>query len=496
MAHEPQRVLEALEAIDQSTYFATQTRAGNKDLYPEYPDFHEDEQSLAEYDHTPDVDECELQPDDIKIEYHPASGKPARIMRFQEYGEQRTHDSGSEDVPDPTPWKPWRSRVDFEVAALALESFMSEDQTNRLIDILNRVACGRDNFTLVDHKETQKLWDLAAEQTVKFQQTEISVKYRDEEPEIYELYYRPVWDWIQELVRHKALVSKMEWHAQRMYRYDSSTKKWKRFIEEAWSASSWWKIQDKLPTGAVPLCLVFYADKSKLSLFGTAKGYPVIVRCANLSMGIRNGSGQGGGRVVGWLPIVTEDAHRSGKTDFANFKTIVWHESVRKIFESIVPHSKTGYTMLCGDQISRTLNPCILIGSADYEEQCVICLTRGVQSLCPCVKCECPKDELSNFEKDYARRTAQGTVEIVNKALQLAQTSKGESQALLKEHSLRPWINSFFWISNSDPYEAVSFDDLHFLDSGIWDDHLLEVHRWHLKKSGRTAAVTVDNRQV
>ncbi|KAF5371438.1 hypothetical protein D9757_009982 [Collybiopsis confluens] len=190
-AHEPQRVLEALEAIDQSTYFATQTRAGNKDLYPEYPDFHEDEQSLAEYDHTPD--ECELQPNDIKIEYHPASGKPATIMRFQEYGEQRTHDSGSEDVPDPTPWKPWRSRVDFEVAALALDSelFMSEDQTNILIDFLNRVACGRVNFTLVDNKETQKLWDLAAEQTVKFQQTEISVKYRNEEPEIYGLYYRP-----------------------------------------------------------------------------------------------------------------------------------------------------------------------------------------------------------------------------------------------------------------------------------------------------------------
>lgn len=37
------------------------------------------------------------------------------------------------------------------------------------------------------------------------------------------------------------------------------------------------KIQSKLPAGAVPLCIVFYADKSKLSSFGTAKGYPVIV---------------------------------------------------------------------------------------------------------------------------------------------------------------------------------------------------------------------------
>ncbi|KAF5351395.1 hypothetical protein D9757_012622 [Collybiopsis confluens] len=68
---------------------------------------------------------------------------------------------------------------------------MSEDQTNRLIDILKRVARGLDNFTLGDHKEKQKLWDLAAEQTVKFQQAEISVTYCNEEPERYELYYRP-----------------------------------------------------------------------------------------------------------------------------------------------------------------------------------------------------------------------------------------------------------------------------------------------------------------
>lgn len=37
---------------------------------------------------------------------------------------------------------------------------------------------------------------------------------------------------------------------------------------------------------------------------GTRKGYPVYVRCANLPSDIRNGEGVGGGRLVGWLPIV------------------------------------------------------------------------------------------------------------------------------------------------------------------------------------------------
>lgn len=62
--------------------------------------------------------------------------------------------------------------------------------------------------------------------------------------------------------------------------------------------------QSNLPEGAKPFCFVLYADKTKLSSFGTEKGYPVMVRCANLPSNLRNGSGLGGGRVVGWLPIV------------------------------------------------------------------------------------------------------------------------------------------------------------------------------------------------
>lgn len=52
------------------------------------------------------------------------------------------------------------------------------------------------------------------------------------------------------------------------------------------------------------LCLELYADKTKLSSFGTEKGYPVMARIANLPVKIRNGEGIGGGHVVGWLPTV------------------------------------------------------------------------------------------------------------------------------------------------------------------------------------------------
>lgn len=63
--------------------------------------------------------------------------------------------------------------------------------------------------------------------------------------------------------------------------------------------------QSGLPNGAKPLTFCVFADKTKLSSFGTQKGYPVIARCTNLPVKLRNGTGLGGGRIVGWLPIVS-----------------------------------------------------------------------------------------------------------------------------------------------------------------------------------------------
>ncbi|EDR03928.1 uncharacterized protein LACBIDRAFT_306615 [Laccaria bicolor S238N-H82] len=40
--------------------------------------------------------------------------------------------------------------------------------------------------------------------------------------------------------------------------------------------------QSSLPPGAVPFFIMVYADKNRLSSFGTAKGYPAIAVCAHL----------------------------------------------------------------------------------------------------------------------------------------------------------------------------------------------------------------------
>jgi hypothetical protein len=68
---------------------------------------------------------------------------------------------------------------------------------------------------------------------------------------------------------------------------------------------------------------------------------------------------------------VAEDEAEKGKKEFVDFKRVVWHESFRKLLETIAPYSKTGCWIKCGDGKTRRLFPFILILSADYEEQCV-----------------------------------------------------------------------------------------------------------------------------
>ncbi|KAL0564298.1 hypothetical protein V5O48_017752 [Marasmius crinis-equi] len=356
---------------------------------------------------------------------------------------------------------------------------MNAEQTNKLIKLIQRVAYGLDNFTINSHAEMQTLWDLAAERSTKAEQYE------------FEVHARPLWDWLLELVLDKELVSHMEWDARRLYKFDGHN--WERIIHEPWTADRWWTLQSgSIPLNGKPLCILIYADKNKLSSFGTAKGYPVIARLLNLPEHIRNSTGRGGGRVVGWLPIVSEDAERTHKTDFVDFKAVVWHESARYIFESIVDHSKTGCFVRCGDTISRTLYPLIMIDSADYEEQCVMCLIRGLMGRFPCPKCLVPKDESSSLTCVYALRTAQHSVDVHNTA-QKSKT-KAEREEYLKTFSMRPVQNAFLSIANSDPYSAVSFDLLHFFNSGLWGDHMFPQLKKHVANIGRAANVALDNR--
>lgn len=66
---------------------------------------------------------------------------------------------------------------------------------------------------------------------------------------------------------------------------------------------------------------------------------------------------------------VEEEASKSGKKGYADFKRIVWHKSFEELLDSIRELSKIGYHIECADGVTRHIFPAILILCADYEEQ-------------------------------------------------------------------------------------------------------------------------------
>ncbi|KAF5357483.1 hypothetical protein D9758_012520 [Tetrapyrgos nigripes] len=119
---------------------------------------------------------------DIKTEFHPNAGQHTTIQNFKDFGFGKVLEPC---IPtDFTPWQPFHSRLDFEVAEFALHAGLSSDLTEDLIKLL---CCCRDKpdphdvFTIKSASQMQTLWDLAAVKTLQFQKAPIAVEYKGEE---------------------------------------------------------------------------------------------------------------------------------------------------------------------------------------------------------------------------------------------------------------------------------------------------------------------------
>ncbi|KAH7917227.1 hypothetical protein BV22DRAFT_974760, partial [Leucogyrophana mollusca] len=383
------------------------------------------------------------------------------------------------------PWQPFSCRADFEFAEIAQKARLNREQTNELLKLISRIAAGHAKLSFETYADVRKAWDHAACQMTPFNKHVIRVPYKKEHCE-FDVHTRPLLEWALDLLQNPLLAPHFVWDAQRLYKHNGT--QFEHFIHEPWTADRWWDIQSRLENRGVPLCFILYADKTHLLSSGTVKGYPVVVRCANLLVDIGNGDG-GGGHVVGWLPVVPEDAIEDGKLTYTNFKRVVWHEAFHKLLESIIPLSKTGFPHTCYDDVVRWLFPLILILSADYEEQCVMALIRGLHGKCPCPICLVPAHHQYKHSKTYPLRTAEEAQALV--AFYKQDRAAGEER--LKEQGLRPVENVFWQVANSDPHQALSFDQLHVYHIGLFGHHLFVEFKRLAKEQGRDAEKKIDD---
>ncbi|KAG2060965.1 hypothetical protein BDR06DRAFT_966783 [Suillus hirtellus] len=238
--------------------------------------------------------------DDIKVEHHPNSGIKAQIHPFNNF---HCHPATSlaYTTPNNHPWRPFQSRLEFEVAELALEVGLNNEQTDHLINICHQCSLRKDSFMLKNHKDIHSKWEAASHQITKFTKDVISVPYNGKMQE-FDVYYRDLWDLATDLLRDPNLFPHFQFDAQHLSKFDGQT--FVRFVDEPFTAEDFGMCKySQLPQDAKPLAFILYADKTRLSLFGTAKGYLVVMHLANLPTDIRNRQGVGSGYIVGWLPI-------------------------------------------------------------------------------------------------------------------------------------------------------------------------------------------------
>ncbi|KAH9001527.1 hypothetical protein EDB92DRAFT_1788816 [Lactarius akahatsu] len=428
---------------------------------------------------------------EIRTEYHPNSCRPTKVHGVNDpsHAPQRTSTRQSYSEP----WSPFfQTRKDFLLAEIFLQSGLGNEYSDRILKVFDLCNAGKGKVTLSKISEVHTAWECASLKLSPmspraFESSTVSVSYNGKDLN-FDVYHRALWDWATDLVQSPQLATHFHWDAEKIFRCNEGSSV--RVFNEPWSADAFWDAQSQIPEGGKPLGFILYADKTRLSSFGTEQGYLVIARCTNLPASIRNGNGFGGGRVVGWLPIVPEDPMGHKKPTFVNLKRTIWHESFSMIVQSIVTHSKTGCWLECGDGVERWLFPIVLILSADYKEQCVMSLTCGAMSNFPCPICLVKHDKLTDLTKNWPRRTAAHTQEIVQQAQSL---TRAQGEALLSKFGLRDVQNVFWQLQHTDPYRALSFDRLHSNNTGVFGYHLWEVFKEHVEGYGRQAVAQVDD---
>ncbi|KAJ7824630.1 hypothetical protein B0H14DRAFT_3728340 [Mycena olivaceomarginata] len=430
---------------------------------------------------------------DIRYEFHPHSGLDPEYCSFEDY---LRLESSRRRLPstDEQPWRPFRTCLDFEVSEFAQENMLNRAATNKLLSLIRRCGANLEEFTIRNWEDMNKQWDAASKKCTDFETYKIKVPYKNTLVP-FKMHARPLWNWALDLIQDPRVAKCFVWDAVKMHRHNGGS--FVRFWNEPWTADAFWELQSTLPKNisAKLFPLYIYADKSKLSSFGTQKAHPIVIRVLNIVVGIQNSSEWGGGQVVGELPIIDDDTAESGKTGYVNFKHAMWHAAFYKLLESIASISKTGVWTTCGDGEKRWLFPCIVILSADYEEaySAVMTLIRGVMGNNPCPVCLIKRDEQSDLSIIKDLRTAAGSQEAVKKARE-GTVEAGED--LLKDLGLRKLDNVFWNIANSDPHRAISFDRLHSHHSGLWGDHLFPQLKIHFKELGDRQSAKLDQQNV
>jgi len=99
---------------------------------------------------------------DIVVEYHPHSKKGTRIFSSEEFKASLNDDSESAEPPDDEPWRPFRSREDYEFTELVHDAALNGIQIDKMIKLIQRCQDESGPFTFQNHKDLKTTLESAS----------------------------------------------------------------------------------------------------------------------------------------------------------------------------------------------------------------------------------------------------------------------------------------------------------------------------------------------
>lgn len=106
---------------------------------------------------------------DICIVYHPSALEDEQRFSFEDFcgqpeGEEQNHETILASFTHQDPWRPFPTRLDFDLAEVMLDSHMNTEQMERTISLFRQVLPNPENsaiFTISNGSDLSNMWNAA-----------------------------------------------------------------------------------------------------------------------------------------------------------------------------------------------------------------------------------------------------------------------------------------------------------------------------------------------
>ncbi|KAJ7450176.1 hypothetical protein FB451DRAFT_960498, partial [Mycena latifolia] len=307
----------------------------------------------------------------IFVKHHPHANKPNEIIPL---------DSSPDPTPDPAlplsadtptpgdrPWAPFRTYADFKFASRRVKRRSPNAEIDEdLLDLRDGSLSTNSLVTFRNHRDMGKALVAARVSnvgtlTIEFDGTFMGGTYN------VDVEFRDPWSIMTHWVCDPTLAPFSTWFSQEKYlcsngAIDLSN----RLYDEPCTGETWQHVDDDLPgDGDYPSCFLgihIWLDKGLVST--KVKMHPILLRGCWINSATRNGSGNGGSALVGFVKMpdnIRQTDPRALSTaereDYDRLKRLIYRGVCETIMSSLQHRSHRGEALRFGDGVIRVAHP-------------------------------------------------------------------------------------------------------------------------------------------